>query len=604
MLEQSCQQSLEKQSLGNISFNFENSNIYKLYIPCNLGKCNVYALLDCGAQVSCISLHLFSQLKEQYFKQLVVSSNQLITATKENIKTKGKYEMTIKIKKQVFLHHFYVLDNLAEHLILGCDFMQKYKILIDFSKNMIKIPLPKKIINVIGQTDKPTFSKDPPLDHLQDADRQFIEQLLSENKDICADKMTQLGLAIGTEHCIKLTNDEAVYTPPYRVPQTQMNILRNYLDEMLENNIVRPTKSSAFASPVVIVPKKTGDWRICIDYRKLNKVTIKDRYPLTRIDDIFNYLAGSKFFTTLDLFSGYWQIKMRDEDIHKTAFICEFGHFEFVRMPFGLCNAPASFQKLMDKVLAPYLRKFVLVYLDDIVIFSKTFQEHLEHIQSIFEILRKSGLKIKTKKCEFAKKELVYLGHIISINGIRPNPKKTECVANFPTPNNSDQVRTFLGLSGYYRKFIKNYADIAKPLTELTKLDATWKWTEKEIRAFNHLKHLLTTNPILGYPDPYIDYVLQTDASEYAIGAVLAQIQDGNEVVIAYMSKILQKNELKWAVIEKELYAIVYALKYFRTYIYGRKVTVFTDHKPLQWIAEKKRSVLSTGTLVAYFAGI
>ncbi len=361
---------------------------------------------------------------------------------------------------------------------------------------------------------------------------------------------------------------------------------------MLAYNIIRPSMSP-YSAPVVLVKKKTGELRFCVDYRKLNAATIRDMYPIPRIEDIFDNFFGARYFTTLDLFSGYWQIKMASADVEKTAFTCEAGHFEFLRLPFGLCNAPASFQRLMNFVLKP-AEGYALVYLDDIIIYSHDFEDHRKHLRHVCHLLREAGLKIKPGKCEFVKQRIIYLGHIVSPKGISPNPKKIEDVLKYPPPKNVSQLRTFLGLANYYRRFVKNFAQLAHPLTELTKKTVTWAWGTKESNSFNALKNKLTTAPILGYPDVAKGYILHTDASEYGVGAVLSQVQEsgrGNsprEVVIAYTSKHLLERERRWATVEKELYAIVHAVKAFFGYVYGREITVFSDHKPLEWIMSKK----------------
>jgi hypothetical protein len=245
---------------------------------------------------------------------------------------------------------------------------------------------------------------------------------------------------------------------------------------MLANGIIRPS-TSPYSAPVVLVKKKTGDLRLCVDYRKLNAATVKNKYPIPRMNNIFDNFFGAKYFTTLDLFSGYWQIKMREKDKEKTAFTCEAGHFEFERLPFGLCNAPAAFQYLMNEVLKTAIsEKFALVYLDDIIIYSDSYSKQQVHLDRVFKLLSEAGLKVKPSKCEFLKQEIIYLGHIVTSRGISPNPKKIQDVIEYPRPENVNQLRTFLGLANYYRRFVRNFAQLAHPLTNLTKKNVDWTW--------------------------------------------------------------------------------------------------------------------------------
>ena len=346
--------------------------------------------------------------------------------------------------------------------------------------------------------------------------------------------------------------------------------VRTQLEEMEAHNIIRES-TSPYAAPVVMVPKKEGEMRFCIDYRQLNKATVKDRYPLPRIDDTIDALHGAQYFSTLDLFSGYWQIEIDEADKHKTAFICEYGQYEFNRMPFGLTNAPATFQRLMNKILKPVLYTSALVYLDDIIVFSNTLDDHIQHLETVFKLLAEAGLKLKLKKCDFFKEEIKYLGHVVSRDGVTPNKAKVESIVNYPEPTNVKELSSFLGLASYYRKFIRAFAEKAHPLTKLTRKAEPWVWGDEQRNAFRCIKNCLVSQPILGYPDFKRAFTIYTDASGFGIGAVLAQMQrpphssenDDREVVIAYSSKHLNDREAKWSTTEKEAYAIIHAINVF-----------------------------------------
>ena len=350
---------------------------------------------------------------------------------------------------------------------------------------------------------------------------------------------------------------------------------------MLEQGVVQPS-FSPWSSPIVMVKKKDGSWRFCIDYRKLNEATHRDAYPLLRVDATLDSLAGSIFFTTLDLASGYWQVELEPRDKEKTAFSTSKGHFEFNIMPFGLTNAPATFQRLMECTLAGLVGDQCLIYLDDVIIFSSTFNDHLRRLASVFDRLRAAGLKLKASKCHFIQEQVTYLGHIISSEGIKPDNAKLTAVTTYPTPQNTKEVKQFMGISNYYRRFIPAYAHIAEPLHRLLrKSSKTFQWTEQCEASFNTLKSKLTTPPILAFPRFTDPFIVSTDASNRAIGGVLSQIQDGHERVIAYWSRQLTKAQRNYSTIEREALAIVGAVKEFYPYLYGFHFQLLTDHNPL-----------------------
>ena len=352
---------------------------------------------------------------------------------------------------------------------------------------------------------------------------------------------------------------------------------------MLKNKVIRPS-TSPWSSPIIMVRKKDGSWRFCIDFRKLNSVTHKDAYPLPRIDETLESLAGSTIFSTLDLASGYWQVELEESDKEKTAFSTTEGHFEFNVMPFGLTNAPSSFQRLMACVLSGLTSEQCLIYIDDIIIFSATFSEHLVRLRRVFQRIQDAGLKLKASKCRFVQPKVCYLGNIMSADGVEPDPAKIQAVINYPVPTNVKELRQFLGLANYYRRFIQDYSRIASALFKLTQktVHQSFNWTEQGTVAFEELKKKLTTPPILTFPRFDREFLLATDASDSAIGAVLSQVHDnGTEKVIAYWSRQLSKAERNYSTIEREALAIVKAVKEFYPYLYGHEFVLQTDHQPL-----------------------
>ena len=363
------------------------------------------------------------------------------------------------------------------------------------------------------------------------------------------------------------------------------------------------TKSiSPYASPVVIVLKKSAPGeppqrRMCVDFRRLNKQLpeVKNMsggkgcislVPLPKIDELYTKLQGYKVFSTLDLRSGYYHIGLSDSAKPKTAFVVSgMGMFEFNRVPFGLAQAPTYFQRLINEVLTDC--NFAMGYLDDIIIFSKTEVEHLQHLEEIFERLRKAGLKLKLQKCSFFKKHIQYLGHLISDEGIQPLPEKLESIAKMPVPQNAKQVKQFLGLVGYYRKFVPHFSDIARPLTQLTRKNEGFNWSTECDKCFHMLKDYLQEAPILRYPDPTADYILYTDTSKYAYAGVLTQSIDGTDHPVAYTSGLFRGSQLNWAALTKEVYAIYMSVKKLSFYLDSAQITLRSDHLPLKKFLEK-----------------
>ena len=407
-----------------------------------------------------------------------------------------------------------------------------------------------------------------------------LKAMLCQQTDIFEMDRSELGHSSVVKHMIDTGDSMPVRQQPYRTPMVQRERIAQLIQQMQEQGVVKPS-CSPWASPIVLVPKRDGSTRFCVDYRRLNSVTKKDVYPLPHIQDILDTLGQAKCFTTLDLSSGYWQVELDTESRAKTAFTSHCGLFEFTRMPFGLCNAPATFQRLMQVVLAGLEWDFCFVYVDDILVASKSFDEHLLHLKLVFERLRQAGLRLKPTKCNFLRAEVPYLGYVISKTGIRPDPAKTDKVRNFPTPTDPTSVRSFVGLASYYRRFVPQFASVAAPLHRLTKKDVAFEWSSECEAAFSKLKSLLTEAPVLVYPrfGKGEHFLLETDASGVGLGAVLSQQQsDGRYHPIAYASRSLQPSEKNYAISELETLAIVWAVKYFRPYLLGYPCTVLTDH--------------------------
>ena len=355
---------------------------------------------------------------------------------------------------------------------------------------------------------------------------------------------------------------------------------------MQEANVIRPSKSP-LASPVVLVKKKDGMLRFCADYRKLNQLTKADTFPLPKIDDLLDQLGNSKYFNTLDLKSGYWQIKDHPSSQKKAAFTTHQGLFEFWVMPFGLMNAPAAFQRLMQQILMGFNTEratdFVVVYLDDIN-FSETFQEHITYLRTVLQRMEQVNPKLNPKKCCFGCQVVVYLGRILTPDGLKPNPERIAAVRKFATPHDVKAVKQFLGLASFYREFVPNFARIAEPLHNLNNL---FEWTATCQNSFNCLKKKLVKGPVLVYPDFTKDFVLKTDASIHSLGAVLSQVQeDKNCHPVSYASQALTPRECNYAITELETLTVVWPMGHFHKYLYGHNITVFTDHTAVKAVLQ------------------
>jgi hypothetical protein len=408
-----------------------------------------------------------------------------------------------------------------------------------------------------------------------------MDKVVEEYEDIFTSP-AGVPLHCQVKHPIDLTPGAPLPNGPiYRRSVLENDKIKRQIQELLQKGHIRPS-SSPCGSPIVLVQKKDGTWRLCIDYRALNKITVQNRYPIPRIDDLLDQLKGEKYFSKIDLKSGYHQVPIEPSDVWKTAFKSKEGLFEWLVMPFGLTNAPATFMRLMDDILRPFTNSFVVVYLDDILIFSQTWEEHLHHIRQVLQTLRQHKLCANLEKCTFGITQVQYLGYIIDERGVHVDPTKIQVIRDWPAPTTLTELRSFLGLANFYRRFVLGFSHITWPLSQVTKGGAKAKffWSESQQKAFGELKHRLCSAPVLTLPDLQQPFEIETDASDYAIGAVLTQ--HGHPV--AYHSETLSDTVRKYPTYDKEMYSIVQACRQWKHYILGKETVIHTDHRPLQFI--------------------
>ena len=575
----------------------------------NQKKCRV--LIDSGCEEIILS--------KEYSKSLGINTD------KTNLKAElwdgtlvemeqSSENLELQLGSEAFIIRPYIVDWIAYDIILGKSWLTEVNPLIDWKRNQVCIKKDNQIKSLDAEACshreshlpwmlsskqlarlarknrtpiyivllKPSVKKEK-----EEIQSQEIEELIEKNKDVFE---RPSGLPPKRNIEMKIELEEGTRPkmgPMYKLSTTELAEMKRQINELLANGYIRPS-ISPWGSPVLFIPKKDGGLRMCIDYRALNKKTIKNQVPLPRIDEVWDQIGGSKFFTTLDLKEGYHQIRIREKDIEKTAFRTRYGQFEYLVTPFGLTGAPGCFQTLMNNIFRKYLDEFVLVYLDDILIYSKTWDEHLEHIESVLKILRENKIYAKKSKCFFGKSETEYLGHVISEKGIQVNPKKTNAISNWEKPSNVKEIQSFIGLCNYYRRFIENFAKIAAPLTNLTKKNVPFIWDHEQQQAFENLKNKLVNAPILKYADPNIPYVITTDASEVGVGGVLSQSVNSEEHPVAYTSRKLNEAEQKYSTHERELLGIIHALKQWRPYLHGSKFTIKTDHHPLKYLESQK----------------
>lgn len=434
--------------------------------------------------------------------------------------------------------------------------------------------------------------KEVKLDHLNVEERKEVMNIIVKYADVFHLPEDKLGTCNVYKQGLEIKPGTVpAYTKPYRVPFEQREEVKRQINKMIEDDIVEPA-ASPWSAPILIVPKKSNQgepkkWRLVIDYRKVNLNIVDDKFPLPNITDIFDSLAGAIYFSHLDLAQGYYQLELDEESRKMTAFSTSEGQFQMKRLPMGLKISPSAFSRAMSIAMSGLTFVKCFIYLDDLIVYGKNLSQHNNNLIDIMDRLRKVNLKLNGGKCQFLKKELLYLGHIIKDGGILPDPEKVQAIANCNEPTNCEEVKRVVALTNYYRRHLRDFAHIATPLNKLTRKNAIFEWSQECQDAFRKIKESITTAPLLEFPNFEKDnkFRVTTDASGYAIGAILS---NSNGKPVCFASRALNKSELNYATIEKELLAVVWAVKHFRPYLFGRKFEIFTDHKPLEGLFKMK----------------
>jgi hypothetical protein len=541
------------------------------------------AFIDTGSSCSLISQSIADK---HSLKRIPLPSPVLLQGfTKESSKYVN-HKVTLDFKlDSVCLKNvdFYVINDLADcEMLIGRNVTERSDLIYSRVGDRLQFDYAKtynEFCNNIAE-----FELDA------DSHQSELTALFRTYRDCVASNTKELGKVVNHEMTIEVTNPQPIQCRPFRSSHTDRKIIREMVNELLENNIICES-NSPYASPALLVGKKNGEKRLCIDYRMLNKVTVKNKYPMPRIEDLVDRLQGHKCFTSLDLKSGYYQIPMHQDSVDKVAFITEDGHYSFLRVPFGLVNAPSVFQQMMNKVLGNLRFENVILYLDDVYLVTETVEENLELLERVLKIFRDNGLTLNLKKCHFFKSEIEFLGYKIKPNCVMPNEPKLEAVAKFPVPKTVHQLRQFLGLISYFRKFIKNCAMISAPLTRLLKKDAIWVWDTIHEQAFQTLKHKLTSDSVLTIFDPNKENVLYTDASREGLAGILMQVTEEGEKPVHYYSRQTTDDEKKYHSFELELLAIVCSLQKFRLYLLGSLFKIITDCTAVRYALTKKEII-------------
>ena len=583
--------------------------------PAKVQGCSVVALIDGGSAINVLRRKLATNLNLTIFKMATPKAIKLGDGSSLQL-TDYVADVNLEIGGIIMPFTALLMDAPDYDLLLGRNWLNKVNAVTLWRNGIFRIQwhgrevelnekLPERVASfaeccsmatydlqknshelttfgsIKTQTDtKPLLEQIKFGNILTAVEKNATIELIQNYRDVFAVDTFELQQTHLVEHNIILEDGTPVKQRAYRMSPGEESFVKEEIQRMLDKGIIE-SSNGPWASPIVVVSKKNGSYRLCVDYKKLNSKTRKDSYPLPLIEDLLNTITGYKYYTCLDLYSGYWQVPLADEACEYSAFTCKFGTYTFKVMPFGLTNAPATFQRLMDIVLRKAIGKYAVVYLDDIVVYSNSLEEHRDHLTAIFDTFREAKLKMNPSKCQFFSNEIIFLGHKVTQNGISPEESKMKKIENYPRPATVTELRSFLGLATYYRRFVHAFSSKAAPLTDLLRKQQPFRWEGHHTKAFEELKNAIAECIQCQKPDPKLPYYLFTDASDKGIGAVLTQEINGEKRFIYFFSRKLISAETRYTTTEKECLAIVAALKYLRHYVHGCMITVFTDHQAL-----------------------
>lgn len=541
------------------------------YLTVNIFGHDVLALLDSGASRTCVGRPGFDFLRSLGIS--IKSKPSVCTvANGEHCETLGDYRIPIKLRDRVKVFDVLVVPSLPHFLILGADFWRDMGVVPNLRNGEWVFSSPSdRIDSILAHSD------------ISDAQSRELETLIQSCFPEGAEDT--LGCTSLVEHHI-VTNSPPIKQRYYPLSPALQKVANEELDRMLKLGIVEPSKSP-WASPILLVPKKDGTRRFCVDFRKLNQVSVKDSYPLPYVSQTLDKLRDAKYLTSLDIKSAYHQIPVAESSRDYTAFtVPGRGLFRWCRMPFGLSSAPATFQRFIDQVLGPELEPYVFVYLDDIIILTPTFEQHIKILREVLDRLKNAGLTLNKDKCQFCREELKYLGYVVNKQGLLVDPEKIKAILEIPSPRNVSEVRRLVGMASWYRRFVPDFSTIIAPLTNLLRKNVRFIWTVQCQQAWEKIRDRLVSAPILCCPDFTQEFTIQTDASDFGLGAVLSQTIDGEERVICFLSKSLTPQERKFSTVEKECLAVLWSIEKLRPYVEGSHFTVITDHYSLIWLSK------------------
>ena len=566
------------------------------YIEVSIHDFLTCALVDSGSVTSILSSKIFSKLN----LKLTPSHMKCVSATEQPIKILGEFECKIKVDRYSWRHKFLVADKISAQLILGADFIKKTRLLIDLSQDQIFFSFDPQ--NKLPILESPSSVGHKPIQSLEDSDEKPVEEsfdlshLDSEKQRQVKDLIrrfpmvftSNLGLTSELEYEIILEDNKPVRLPPYRMSPPKLKIMKQHIKQMLSDGIIRPSTSN-YSSPIFLVPKGEKEFRPVIDYRVLNSKIHIDSTPLPDIHSCFHWFSKARYFTTLDLNSAYYQIPLSENCRKYTAFATDWNLYEFCRVPFGIAVGAQVLTRLLDKIFSDIKFNFVFNYLDDLVIYSETFEEHVEHLKEVLKRLQKAHLTVKLSKVKFVSRQLSFLGHIISPSGITIDQDRTLAIRNFPPPKDAKGIARFLGMVNYFHKFIPQLAETASPLNLLRRKGEKFAWGPGQQKAFEELKTSITNPPVLGIADFTRKFILQTDACGSAVAAVLLQDFPEGRKPIAYASRTLSKDERKYSIYELEALAVLFGIEKFRLYLEHSEFELHTDNQALSFVLARPR---------------